>query len=240
VWAVVVAGGSGTRFGSKKQYALLDGRPVLAWSLEAARAACARGVLVLPADDTTEPGRPWDADVVVAGGVTRSDSVRAGLAAVPATARVIAVHDAARPLAGPAIWSRAIDAVRHGADGAVPVVAVTDTIKSVGADGAPATLDRAGLVAVQTPQAFAADALRAAHRNGDDATDDAALVEAAGGTVVLVPGHPHNLKVTHPDDLLVAAALLPVHRAQTDRPGPGSSDGPGPAAGPSPSLAGSS
>jgi 2-C-methyl-D-erythritol 4-phosphate cytidylyltransferase len=242
VWAVVVAGGSGTRFGSKKQYALLAGRPVLDWSLDAARAACAGVVLVLPVDDTAEPDRSWDADVVVAGGVSRSDSVRAGLAAVPAAARVIAVHDAARPLAGPAIWGRAIEAVRHGADGAVPVVSVTDTIKSVGTDGALVTLDRAGLVAVQTPQAFAAHALRRAHRNGDDATDDAALVEADGGTVVLVPGHPHNLKVTHPADLLVVAALLPVDRAQYDDPaadpGPGPAIGPGP--GPSPSLAGSS
>jgi 2-C-methyl-D-erythritol 4-phosphate cytidylyltransferase len=236
VWAVVVAGGSGTRFGSKKQYALLDGRPVLAWSLDAARAACDGVVLVLPVGDASDPGPSWDADVVVAGGVTRSDSVRAGLAAVPATARVIAVHDAARPLAGPAIWSAAIDAVRQGADAAVPVVAVTDTIKSVGADGTPVTLDRSGLVAVQTPQAFAADALRSAHRGGRDATDDAALVEAAGGTGVLVSGHPHNLKVTHPDDLLVATALLPVHRTQVDGAGPGTGHGPGP----SPSLAGSS
>jgi 2-C-methyl-D-erythritol 4-phosphate cytidylyltransferase len=149
VWAVVVAGGSGTRFGSKKQYALLAGRPVLDWSLDAARAACAGVVLVLPVDDTAEPDRSWDADVVVAGGVSRSDSVRAGLAAVPAAARVIAVHDAARPLAGPAIWGRAIEAVRHGADGAVPVVAVTDTIKSVGADGALVTLDRAGVLPVE-------------------------------------------------------------------------------------------
>jgi 2-C-methyl-D-erythritol 4-phosphate cytidylyltransferase len=214
VWAVVVAGGSGTRFGAKKQYALLDGRPVLSWSLDAARRACGGVVLVLPVDDIAA-GRTWDADLVVAGGVSRSDSVRAGLAAVPADVRIIAVHDAARPLAGPAIWAGAIDAVRRGADGAIPVVEVTDTIKSVGPDGVPVTLDRSGLVAVQTPQTFNAGALRSAHRPGADATDDAALVEAAGGTVVLVPGHPHNLKITHPDDLLVATALLPAHLAAT-------------------------
>lgn len=214
VWAVVVAGGSGTRFGARKQYALLDGRPVLAWSLDAARRACSGVVLVLPADDV-DAAPSWDADLVVAGGISRSDSVRAGLAAVPPGAEVIAVHDAARPLAGAAIWARAIDAVRRGADGAIPVVGVTDTIKSVGADGVPVTLDRSGLVAVQTPQTFRAEVLRSAHRRGGDATDDAALVEAGGGTVVLVPGHSRNLKITHPDDLLVAAALLQAHLAAT-------------------------
>jgi 2-C-methyl-D-erythritol 4-phosphate cytidylyltransferase len=85
---------------------------------------------------------------------------------------------------------------------------VTDTIKEVGSDGRLATLDRSRLVAVQTPQAFRADILRRAHRARADATDDAALVEALGGRVVLVDGSPDNLKVTAPHDLAVAAALL--------------------------------
>jgi 2-C-methyl-D-erythritol 4-phosphate cytidylyltransferase len=195
----------------------LDGKALVEWSLEAARRSCDGVVLVVPADAVAGPAGlrapSWDADAVVAGGVTRSGSVRAGLAAVPPDAEVIAVHDAARPLAGPDLWAAAIAAVRAGADAAIPTVPVTDTIKVVQGDGTLLTLDRATLCAVQTPQAFAAAALRRAHAGGDDATDDAALVEAQGGRVVRVPGHPRNLKVTHPQDLLVAAALLPAHLA---------------------------
>ena len=205
-WAVVVAGGTGTRFGARKQYESLAGRPVLAWSLDQARRCCSGVVLVVPADDV---GRhDWAADRVVAGGASRSASVRAGLEAVPASAGVIAVHDAARPLARDSIWHAALDAVRRGADAAIPTVPVTDTIKQIQPDGSLLTLDRTRLVAVQTPQAFRASVLREAHASGRDATDDAALVEAIGGTVVRVDGAPDNLKVTDPGDLAVAATLL--------------------------------
>jgi 2-C-methyl-D-erythritol 4-phosphate cytidylyltransferase len=150
---------------------------------------------------------------VVTGGTTRSDSVRAGLAAVAADAEVIVVHDAARPLAGLPIWSAVLAAVAGGADGAIPVVPVGDTIKLISPDGALATIDRASLRAVQTPQAFRADLLRRAHAHGGQATDDATLVEAVGGRVVLVDGDPINAKITVPSDLVVAAALLSVARA---------------------------
>jgi 2-C-methyl-D-erythritol 4-phosphate cytidylyltransferase len=205
-WAVVVAGGTGTRFGARKQYESLAGRPVVAWSLDQARRCCAGVVLVLPADDVGR--REWPADLVVAGGSSRSASVRAGLAAVPASAGIIAVHDAARPLARDSIWHATLDAVRRGADAAIPTVQVTDTIKQIQPDGSLLTLDRSRLVAVQTPQAFRASVLRQAHASGRDATDDAALVEAIGGTVVRVDGAPDNLKVTDPGDLTVAATLL--------------------------------
>jgi 2-C-methyl-D-erythritol 4-phosphate cytidylyltransferase len=146
---------------------------------------------------------------VVAGGSTRSESVRAGLAAVPTSATVICVHDAARPLASAALYEAVIDAVLAGADAAVPGVAVSDTIKVV-AGGAVVveTLDRGSLVAVQTPQAFRATSLRAAHANAGEGTDDAALVERAGGRVVVVPGEPNNLKITVPDDLDRARVLV--------------------------------
>jgi 2-C-methyl-D-erythritol 4-phosphate cytidylyltransferase len=206
-WAVVVAGGRGSRFGGPKQFADLGGRPVASWSLATARQACDGVVLVVPADAM---GGSWEADVVVAGGPTRSGSVRAGLSAVPETAEVVAVHDAARPLARLPLWKAVIDAVLAGADGAIPAAAVTDTVKQVGADGELVTLDRARLVAVQTPQAFRADVLRQAHLSGAEASDDAALVEAAGGRVVLVDGPADNLKVTSPTDLLVVAALAAV------------------------------
>jgi 2-C-methyl-D-erythritol 4-phosphate cytidylyltransferase len=209
VWSIVVAGGSGRRFGELKQFADLGGRPVLEWAVAACRPRSAGVVLVLP----TVPGGhdPHGADAVVAGGATRADSVRCGLAAVPSDAEVIVVHDAARPLASPALFAAVIDAVTDGgADGAVPGVPPSDTIKAVDQSGhVTSTLDRATLVAVQTPQAFRAAVLRRAHRDAPaDATDDAMLVEALGGTVRVVPGEPGNLKITGPDDLGAAERLL--------------------------------
>ena len=205
-WAIVVAAGSGTRFGGPKQYEPLGGKRVLDWSLEAAAAACDGVVLVVPADRAGDP-EPLAA-AVVPGAETRSGSVRAGLAATPPHAAVIVVHDAARPLATADLFTAAVKAVRDGADGAIAAVPITDTVKRV-ADGAVVeTIDRRRLVAVQTPQAFDAALLRRAHAELGEATDDAALVEAAGGTVVVVPGDAHNLKVTNPADLAVAATLL--------------------------------
>jgi len=200
-WAVVVAAGSGTRFGAPKQFEPLRGRRVIDWSLAAARAACAGVVCVLPPDhDGSEDG----ADVCVSGGATRSESVRAGLDAVPDDVALIVVHDAARPVAPVSLFHDVIAAVRDGADAAVPGVAVHDTIRHA----EQGVVDRAHLVAVQTPQAFRAASLRAAHASGGEATDDASLVEAAGGTVVVVPGRSHNLKITDPGDLRIAAVLL--------------------------------
>lgn len=195
VWAIVVAGGSGQRFGGPKQFEMLGDRRVVDHAVDTARAVCEGVVVVLPAADAAREG-------AVAGGATRSESVRNGLAAVPATATIVCVHDAARPFASPRLFQAVIDAVRSGADGAVPGVAVTDTIKQVDErDVVVATPRRDRLVAVQTPQAFRADMLRAAHAAGADATDDAALVERAGGTVVVVPGDPVNRKITDPADL---------------------------------------
>jgi 2-C-methyl-D-erythritol 4-phosphate cytidylyltransferase len=225
VWAIVVAAGSGSRFGNAvpKQFLELAGRPLVIWACSAAAAACDGVVAVVPAahaelqlGNLDEPNGPFlvagpkGAGVVVAGGPTRSASVRAGLAAVPEEVEIIVVHDAARPLAGTELFERVIAAVRAGADGAVPGVAVPDTIKRVDATAGRVveTLDRPALRAIQTPQAFAAAVLRRAHADGADATDDAALVEALGATVVVVDGDPANLKITGPDDLLRAEALL--------------------------------
>ena len=155
----------------------------------------------------TPGGRPRI--IVTAGGATRSDSVRAGIAAIPEDAQVIVVHDAARPLATPELFAAVTTAVAGGADGAVPAVPVTDTIRHT--DGGP--LDRSRLRAVQTPQAFRAGALRRAHEGAPEATDDATLVESAGGSVRLVAGEPDNLKITAPGDLHVAEALLAARGA---------------------------
>ena len=127
-------------------------------------------------------------------------------------ADVIVVHDAARPLATPALFNSVVDAVLAGADGAVPGLAISDTVKRIRHDGdvtlVGSTETRDELVTVQTPQAFTRDALVRAHANGDEATDDAALVEALGGRVVVVPGELDNVKITVPGDLATASSIV--------------------------------
>jgi 2-C-methyl-D-erythritol 4-phosphate cytidylyltransferase len=195
VWTIIVAGGGGRRFGGTKQYEPLGPGRVLDLAVDTARAASDGVVVVVPPDDVAAEGG-------VGGGATRAESVRHGLAAVPADATIVCVHDAARPLASPALFASVVEAVVGGADGAVPGVPVTDTVKVVDGDGVVVdTLDRATLVAVQTPQGFRADVLRKAHAGGLEATDDAALVERTGGRVVTVPGEAWNRKITSPDDL---------------------------------------
>jgi 2-C-methyl-D-erythritol 4-phosphate cytidylyltransferase len=207
VWVVVVAAGAGTRFGGAKQYEPLGGRRVLDWSLTAAR-SCADGVVLVVSE-----GAPIgeEAERIVVGGATRSASVRAGVEAVPAAASMILVHDAARPLASPALFDKVVATVRSGSVAVVPGVAPVDTIRQ--RDGG--VVDRTELVAAQTPQGFRADVLRAAHRGGADASDDAGLVEAAGHPVTVIEGESANAKITTPDDLTVAEALLAAHRRVT-------------------------
>lgn len=202
VWTVVVAGGSGQRFGRPKQYESLGDERIIDRSCRMASLVSDGVVVVVPAADVEREGG-------VAGGTTRSESVRAGLAAVPADATVVCVHDAARPLAGPELFRRVLDAIARGADGAVPGLPVADTIKIVDAAGAVvSTPQRSLLRAVQTPQAFRADVLRAAHADRGEGTDDAELVERVGGRVVVVEGDPANRKITHLDDLEWARSVV--------------------------------
>jgi 2-C-methyl-D-erythritol 4-phosphate cytidylyltransferase len=207
VWAIVVAGGSGQRFGQHKQFAQLADRPVAEWAVAACRPSASGVILVVPSGFEKEGD--MGADQVVVGGATRAESVRRALMVVPPDADVIVVHDAARPLASPALFQAVISAVGDGdARAAICAVAVSDTIKRVDGDTVVATLDRRELVAVQTPQAFRADTLREAHASGAEATDDAALVEALGATVRVVPGDPNNFKITTPADLRAAEHYL--------------------------------
>lgn len=221
VWTIVVAAGSGARFGGRKHQSLLDGRRVVDVAVDQARQAGHRVVRVVADDELDdERARATAGEIVVAGGLTRSASVRAGLAAVDPGAAVVCVHDAARPLATPALFAAVVAAVGAGADAAIPGVAVTDTIKQVDDPTASpmvvvATPPRDRLVAVQTPQAFAAAVLRRAHAEAGEATDDAALVEAAGGRVVVVPGEPDNRKITVAADLEWAAARLAARRGSS-------------------------
>lgn len=209
VWTIVVAGGSGLRFGMRKQFADLGGVSVLQRSVDAAGTASDGVVIVVPGDavGSTEIVAPSGRVVqVVAGGSSRAESVRAGLAVVPDDAAVVLVHDAARPLATPHLFSAVVAAVRDGADAVVPGVALADTIRR----RTGGVVDRDELLAVQTPQGFPAARLRAAHASGDEATDDATLVERTGGAVTVVPGEAANRKITDPVDLVTAAAMLDV------------------------------
>jgi 2-C-methyl-D-erythritol 4-phosphate cytidylyltransferase len=220
VWAVLVAAGRGERFGGDrpKAFAKLRGRVMLAESLERLeRSDWIEAIVVVAPVEWEEPSillaeelSAGKVSSCVPGGATRAESVRAGVAEVPDDVPVILVHDAARPLLPEAVIERVITALGEGLDGAVPALPVADTIKRAGEDGAVLeTLDRSGLVAVQTPQAFASAALRSA-LGGDiaDFTDCAGLVEAAGGRVRIVEGDPRLLKVTTPADLALVETLL--------------------------------
>jgi 2-C-methyl-D-erythritol 4-phosphate cytidylyltransferase len=203
LWAIVVAAGSGSRFGGDvpKQYVHLAGSRVLDHSLRAMQSWCNDQVVLVVSPDRVDDAEPL-AGVVVAGGSTRSQSVRNGLAVLPDDARYVMVHDAARPLVDSKVVSALIDALLGGAVAAIPGVPVIDTIKRVVDGWVTETVPRDELVAVQTPQAFDVVALRAAHASGAEATDDAALMEMAGHQVAVVPGDASMRKVTTQEDLL--------------------------------------
>ena len=230
VGVVVAAGGLGKRLGDQGPKALvpLAGRPLLAYALDDLQASrvTAAVVVVAPAaalDDFAKlmAGGGWDKVVgVVGGGATRQASVAAGLAALPPGLAYVAVHDAARPLAGGDLLDRLLQwlvADPDGVPGVVPGLPVTDTIRRVDAAGRSlGIVDRDLLRAMQTPQLFLREVLEEAHRRaaaaGIEATDEAALVELAGYPVRVVPGSPENIKVTVPADLAVAEAILHQRR----------------------------
>lgn len=199
VWGIVLAAGRGTRFGGPKHIIELNGKPLWVWGRDTLFSAGINHVVLVG-------GVPGG----VPGGNRRRDSVAAGLAEIPSDVEYIIVHDATRPLASKTIVEGLIEALlTRDADGVVPAVPVRDTLKEVGAhDVVARTVPRDYLVAVQTPQGFRAEALRAAHAaSEEDASDDAVMVEENGGRVVVIPGDPRNLKVTYPEDLDVVRAL---------------------------------
>lgn len=220
---MLVAAGSGTRAGEgpPKQFRELAGIPVLAraWRPFAAEEAIGEIVLVLPEEVASDPPAWLRAAParLVAGGATRTDSVRRGLDALTEAPETVLVHDGVRPFASEVLVRRVLEAARTGP--VVPLVPLRDTIKEVDAQGTVLrTLDRAGLRRVQTPQGFPAALLREAHehagRSGASATDDAALCEAAGQRVRGVPGELTNLKLTTPEDFAYAAWLLASGRVR--------------------------
>ena len=215
VGVLVPAAGSGVRLGpgAPKALRLLAGEPLLLHAVRGLRRAPDVGPVVVAAP-AAELGqvrallRELDVDVV-AGGAERQDSVRAALRALAPDVDLVLVHDAARCLTPVAVVERVVAALRHGAEAVVPVLPVADTVKQVDGDRVVATVDRSALRAVQTPQGFRRDVLERAHGStGPVLTDDAGLVEAAGGTVTTVAGADEAFKVTRPLDLVLAEALL--------------------------------
>jgi 2-C-methyl-D-erythritol 4-phosphate cytidylyltransferase len=211
LWTIVVAGGSGSRFGGPKQLALLDtdrGVRVVDQAVETAQRVSDGVVVVRPHGSES---LKTNADIDVEGGATRVASVAAGIAAIPLDVQLIAVHDAARPWASVKLFERVIDALCAAAGevaAVIPAVSVVDTIKRIDDGRVIETLVRDELVAVQTPQVFRAPALRHAHLHlsGTPAersiTDDASMIEQCGGTVLVVDGELSNSKITVPADLM--------------------------------------
>ncbi|MCK9877218.1 2-C-methyl-D-erythritol 4-phosphate cytidylyltransferase [Frankia sp. Ag45/Mut15] len=218
VWTIVLAAGGGTRFGGRKQFFDLGGEPLVAHPVRAAWAASDGIVVVLPGDGDSDPdGLATPGVLTVPGGASRAESVRAGLATVPRDAAIIVVTDAAHPLASADLYRRVIAEVRAGADAAVPGLPLTEVVKAVRPEPGPGGTERlvagASLVRethrlVQTPHAFRADLLRAVHAGAPEAVEDSAMVTAAGGRIVVVPGEPANIHVTTPDELAMARLLL--------------------------------
>jgi 2-C-methyl-D-erythritol 4-phosphate cytidylyltransferase len=215
--AVVPAAGCGERMagGSRKQYLRLGGEAILLRSLRAflEHPVIHWVIVVLPAEDLASPPVALPEGVIaVAGGDTRQGSVRRGLEAVPESADLVLIHDAARPLVSRAVIDRVIEAAADGV-GVVPAVPLADTLKRVDGDGTvTATIDRSSLWLAQTPQAFPRRMIMEAHRSptgaASGATDDAALVERWGGRVVVVDGDVGNIKITTPPDLALAETIL--------------------------------
>jgi 2-C-methyl-D-erythritol 4-phosphate cytidylyltransferase len=213
--AVVPAAGSGERLAARipKAFVEINGKTLLERAVAGLQESGVvdHVVVAVPGDKADDAKRILGSEAtVVTGGADRTQSVRLALEAV-GDADWVLVHDAARALTPAAVIKRVVDALRAGHPAVIPVLALSDTIKAVDANGVViATPERAGLRAVQTPQGFRCDLLRRAYQQagGVAVTDDASLVEHVGGQVHVVDGDPLAFKITTPLDLLLAEALL--------------------------------
>lgn len=204
VWAIVLAGGRGSRYGRLKQLEELAGSRLVDHTVGAARRTCDRVALVLP------PGLQWDGapvDALATGGDHQSESLRAGLAAVPDDAGILVLADPAHPLAADRIFRDVVAAVRAGADGAVPVVPLLEVVQRVQDGVVVETLPNRDAVLTQSPQAFRADLLRAAHADAPRPVENSGMLAARGHRIVTVPGDPANLHVATEEDLAVVRRL---------------------------------
>lgn len=229
VWCIVLAAGSGARFGSWKQFVDAAGERLVDLAVERALSACDHVVLVLP------PGKRWTGvpvDRIAEGGLDRASSVRSGLAAIPDAHGVVVVHQAANPLASRETIEGLISAVESGAPAVFPGLRPADLVREVDGEVAGAVIGRDGLVLVQTPAAFRIEVLREAHASGVDSVEDTALVSGIGYEVRIIRGDPRNIHVATQQDLELVAALLRTQpeydqRSDLDRGRTGTTDQPG-------------
>jgi 2-C-methyl-D-erythritol 4-phosphate cytidylyltransferase / 2-C-methyl-D-erythritol 2,4-cyclodiphosphate synthase len=215
--AVIVAAGRGERLGGDipKQYKMLRGKPVIAWSIAALAEAGVGQIVVTIAPEHADlcryATRNGPEVTIVDGGASRTASVRAGLAAI-ADADVILIHDAARPGLSPPVVRTLVDAIEQGAAGAAPALAISDSVRRIDASGRViGDVDREGLMRAQTPQAFRASVLRAAYAaapGNANFSDDLAVVRVAGAECILIPGDPRLMKLTYPEDFPVLDRML--------------------------------
>ena len=219
-YAVIVAGGSGTRMGGgiPKQFRSLCGHPVLWWSMKAFHQANpdTRIILVLPKEFislwndffSSLPAEERFEHISTAGGKNRAESVMNGLSLIENDNSLVAVHDGARPLVKPQIIAKGWETA-ESSGAAIPVIPVTDSLRKI-CNGGSKTVNRSEFVAVQTPQVFKTSVLKEAYKNGVDGsfTDDASVVENVGIKVSLFDGSPENMKITNPKDLAIAAVLM--------------------------------
>ena len=208
IWTIVVAAGQGLRFGSKKQFAELSGASVLFHSVLAA-SSVSDGIVVVTTDEDLEYAKVSLQNVekvkeVVVGGSTRSKSVRKGLEQVPQNCDILIVHDGVRPLASEKLFKSVVEKIQEGSEAVVPVVPIADSLRLISGE----QIDRSEVVAIQTPQAFKATLLLKAYSTSESASDDASLVELAGGTIDFVDGDVRNLKITVSSDLQIAENFL--------------------------------
>lgn len=215
VAAIIVAAGEGRRFGTAKQFALLAGRPVINWAIEAlaTHPRINEVIIVLPDESRADEIKSsWPkVKAVVRGGKQRQDSVSRGLEAVSPEMEIVLVHDGVRPLVTAELISRIIEtAEKEGA--AVPALPIEDTVKMIDGEYITKTINREQLVRVQTPQGFRKNLLQKAFhqakKEGYYASDEASLIERIGGRVKIIPGETKNIKITTPDDLKVAEVWL--------------------------------
>ena len=219
VWAVVLAGGVARRFGDRpKQFEPVGGVRMVDRTVEAAQRTCDGVTVVLP------PDRHWDGgpvDALAVGGDHQSESLRAGLATVPEAVEIIVVCDPAHPLASEGLFTSVVDAVRAGADGAVPVLPILEVVQRVRDGRVIDTLPKSDLVLTQAPQAFRAMVLRAAHADRPRPVENSGLLVDLGHRVVTVPGEPTNLHVTTPQELAMLDRIAEPRNRTESQPARG-------------------
>ena len=204
-WTIVLAAGSGQRFGATKQFELLGDRSLVERTVATASTVSDAVVVVVP------PGHRWRGtavDAVVPGGATHGDSVRAGLAAVPTSVAISVVATASHPLASAALYAAVIDRVQAGADAAAPAISSADAIKRVRNGTVVESIDKTELRIVQAPSAFRADMLRRVLADVGEAPEELELIERGGGVVATVPGEATNVHIATPADLEMARRLV--------------------------------